>query len=89
MTCGTRQIKDLQECRKELNVCRRERSQAGATCHRADLTLQCIARNDICAAQFWRKYQKASGAVFERAVRDLHKARALEAKLVETVCNFK
>ncbi len=84
--CYQHHIQALQEYRKALNTRRQERSQAQATCHKADLTLQYITRNGIHASIFWRKYQKASRAVFDKTVRELRKARALETKLLIAVC---
>lgn len=85
ISCYPKHIRDLQGCRKALNARIRERSQAEVSCHKADMTLQCIIRNDMCATNFWRKYQRASEVVFEKTVREFRKARGLEAKLVKIV----
>lgn len=85
-SCYQQYVKALRVCRKALYARRRERSQAEATCHKPDLTLQHITGNSMYGSKFGRKYQQASRAVFEKTVRDLCKACAPETKLVKASC---
>ena len=50
--CYVRCIEDLWRCQKAVNEKRRLSSQARAVLKKADLTLQCIQRQNICSTQF-------------------------------------
>ena len=78
-------VRELMQCRADLDLHRRALSAASSRLGSASITLQCLVRQGTYHTKFWRSLRQSAVKGLRQAMTALRKARASEARIVSTV----